>query len=78
MKAQRYDNKLTLIGFDCPQADIIKIEGDILTIKIKGHSYWSAHSEQSYQPAEYRVYKIDGEIDNTMELIQLTTFPVRS
>lgn len=75
--------QVAVSGIDQPKATIVKLEGDILTIKVPGHSYWvGLDMPKGYAKAVYQVYSIldvkrETDTLTTCRAIRLTEFPTR-
>ena len=74
--------KVDLWGRAQPSANLIKIENNILVIKVLGHACWMGYDGYQYAETEiqvFRVIEIKIDDENTLEGIaeRLITHPVR-
>lgn len=78
------DGKTVGFGNQEPgNGSVVALRGDILAVKIAGHSYWSGnYMPRSYAPAEYIVFRmyeqkwVDGQLEGKLDII--VRFPVKT
>jgi hypothetical protein len=69
--------KAEVLGLEMPTATVHHRSGDILVLKVPGHSAWMERGVSAYVPVQFQVWRVVADDDDGLMAARVTSFNVR-